>query len=236
MSSRPFTSVFQILALLTCFWACHATDALSESAKAVNLENQFSNIGSPGPRAIELDVTTSKSEGNVPGKEDLVSVGLSLSESGYVLALYIAPTGDVIVVFPDQKTTDNLLANGKSYQIVSPDTGLKLGFTPSADKGRIVIYASSRPFAMEDLTTQAPEGYVKISSGDTKALSRLYGIVEEAAKSDKFNRKIITPEDLSRAGEGFGFMGLPRGLESSQPESVAGVQGAKDQKKPSGKQ
>lgn len=230
MSRLYIARVLTILVIVACFAAYNGSEAMSESGNISGAESRFSKIGGPGPRAIEINVTTSKVDGNVTGKDDPVSVGLSLSESGYVMAVFIAPAGDVIVVFPDTKTKDNFLTAGKSLEIVGPDSGLKLGFTPSADKGRIVIYVSSRPFALNGLTDLAEGDFMRISSGDTKNLSKLLELLDAAARDDMFNRKIITPEDLSRAGEEFGFMGLPRGIQSSEPESVAGVQGARQKK------
>ncbi len=199
-------------------------------------ENMLSGIGNPGPKAIELEIKTRKPYSNDNGKDERISVQLTPSAPAFVVVAYVSPEGDVTIVFPNKKIADNLLEPGRDYTIVSPECGIRLGFTPLASKGMIVVYVSSKPFDLNGLIAPEGQDFIKIPHDDIKALNELLTLIEAASKDESFSRKIITPDDLARIGEGFGLMGAPRGIQSSEPESVAGVQGARQEIKPTEKE
>jgi hypothetical protein len=155
-----------------------------------------------------------------------VSVKLTQAESAYITAIYISPEGDAVVVFPNRKTPDNLAA-GKDCTIVSADSGLKIGFSQSQDKGKILVYVSANPTSLDPLKPLGEEDFITISRDDSTNLEMLANKLAAISKDERFNLKVITPDKLSKPGQGDSLMGLPAGVASSHTESVAGVQGIK---------
>ncbi len=204
--------------------------------EATTLGHKLAGIGKTGPKSIDVKITAQKTGGGPVGKDDLVSVQVTPSARAYITAIYISPEGDAVVVFPNKKTTDNLLAPGKDYTIVSPDSGLKLGFSPTTDKGKIVVYVSSKQLMLDPLKAEQGQEFIVIPRDATKEMQTLADKIAALSKDETFNRKLITPKSLAQPGQGDSIMGLPGGVASSQPESVAGVQGIKTKIKDLGKQ
>jgi hypothetical protein len=183
-----------------------------------------------GPKAMDINVSADTVDKNGP-----VSIKLTSKERAYITAIYISPEGDAVVVFPNRKTPDNLAAPGKDCTIVGPDTGLKIGFSQSQNKGKILVLVSASPISLDPLKPAGEEDFITISSDDSKNLEMLTSKLAAISKDERFNLKVITPDKLSKPGQGDSLMGLPAGVASSHPESVAGVQGMKNKIKDLGK-
>ena len=199
------------------------------------LGHRLTNIGQTSPKAIDVKITAHKPGGGPVGKDDPVTVQLTPSARAYVTAIYISPEGDAVVVFPNKKVGDNLLEPGKDYTIVSPDSGLKLGFSQTADKGSIVVYVSSKQLVLDPLKAAENQEFIVIPHDAAQEMETLANKIAALSKDETFNRKLITPNSLAAPGQGDSIMGLPGGVASSQPESVAGVQGVKNKIKDLGK-
>lgn len=197
------------------------------SGGAAELGKRLESAGVIGPKAIDVKVYTDVSGNEKGDKNAPVSVKLTPVERAYITAIYISPGGDAVVVFPNKKTPDNLAAPGKDCTIVSPDCGLKFGFSQSQDKGKILVYVSANPTSLDPLKPAGEDDFITISSDDSKNLEMLMSKLAAISKDERFNLKVITPDKLSKPGQGDSLMGLPAGVASSHPESVAGVQGIK---------
>jgi hypothetical protein len=225
---------YSILAVGLLFFNLVPVSLAADEATA--LGHKLADIGKTGPKSIDVKITAQKPGGGPVGKDDPVSVQVTPSARAYVTAIYISPVGDAVVVFPNKKTTDNLLAPGKDYTIVSPDSGLKLGFSSTADKGKIVVYVSSKQLMLDPLKAEQGQEFIVIPRDAAKEMQTLADKIAALSKDETFNRKLITPKSLAQPGQGDSIMGLPGGVASSQPESVAGVQGIKTKIKDLGKQ
>jgi hypothetical protein len=203
------------------------TPISSATGGAGELSQRLESAGVIGPKAIDVKVSTDVSGNEKGDKNAPVSVKLTPVERAYITAIYISPGGDAVVVFPNKKTPDNLAAPGKDCTIVSPDCGLKIGFSQSQDKGRILVYVSANPMSLDPLKPAGEDDFITISSDDSKNLEMLTSKLAAISKDERFNLKVITPDKLSKPGQGDSLMGLPAGVASSHPESVAGVQGIK---------
>lgn len=235
MSKHLFKPFVMFSILVAGFVLINPSAPLCASEDSAGSGYMLLDVGKAGSKAIEVNIGAKKSEPVASGKEEPVSVMLNPQSRAYVTALYISPQGDATVVFPNKKAPDNLLTPGKDYTIVSPDCGLKLGFSPSANKGKIVVYISPQPIELDQPKSEGSEDYVTIPHTDVNAINALAGRIAAISKDDQFNKKVITSETLSRLGQGDSIMGLPGGVVSSQPESVAGVQGVKGKIKALGK-
>jgi hypothetical protein len=193
---------------------------------AAELGKKLESAGVIGPKSIDVRVSTDISGNEKADKNAPVSVKLTQAESAYITAIYISPEGDAVVVFPNRKTPDNLAA-GKDCTIVSADSGLKIGFSQSQDKGKILVYVSANPTSLDPLKPLGEEDFITISRDDSTNLEMLANKLAAISKDERFNLKVITPDKLSKPGQGDSLMGLPAGVASSHTESVAGVQGIK---------
>jgi hypothetical protein len=235
MSKHLFTPLMLCSLLAVSLLFLNPTSLSWASDEATGAGHKLAVIGAAGSNAIDVKISAQKPGGGAPGKDDPVSVLLTPSARAYITAVYISPQGDAVVVFPNKKISDNLVTPGKDYTIVSPDCGLKLGFSPTSNKGKIVVYVSSQPIPLDPFKAPEGEDFITISHDDAKDMEVLANKVAAISKDDHFNRKIITPDNLARPGQGDSIMGLPAGVASTQPESVAGVQGVKSKIKALGK-
>jgi hypothetical protein len=202
---------------------------------AAGLGHKLATIGKTGPKAIDVKISAQKPGGGPVGKDDPMSVKLTTTARAYVTAIYVSPEGDAVVVFPSKKNPDNLVIPGKDYTIVTPDSGLKLGFSPTTDKGKIVVLVSSKQMELDPLKPAEDQEFIVIPGNAVNEMENLANKIAALSKDETFNRKLITPKSLAQPGQGDSIMGLPGGVSSSQPESVAGVQGVKNKIKDLGK-
>lgn len=189
----------------------------------VDLGKKLESICPVGAKAIDVKVSA-----NTVDKDGPVSVKLTSKERAYVTAIYISPEGDAVVVFPNRKNPDNVADPGKDCAIVGPDTGLKIGFSQSQNKGKILLFVSSSALSLDPLKPAGEEEFITIARDDSKNMETLLTKLAALSKDERFNIRVITPDKLSKPGQGDSLMGLPSGVASSNPESVAGVQGLKN--------
>ncbi len=233
MSDSHFRPLAMLLILFSGFLFLVSSDSSYASDESGGAAFKLLEIGKAGPKAIHVTIGAKKSEAE--GKDGPVSITLNPVSQAYVTAIYISPQGDTMVVFPNKKEPNNLLAPGKDHTIVSADCGLKLGFSESANKGKIVVYISSQPMQLDQEKPGGVDDFVTVSNKDVAAIEALAKRIGTVSKDDHFNKKIITSETLHRLGQGDSIMGLPGGVASTLPESVAGVQGVKSKIKSLGK-
>jgi hypothetical protein len=203
------------------------TPISSATGGAGELGKRLESAGVIGPKSIDVKVSTDISGNEKGDKNAPVSVKLTPVERAYITAIYISPEGDAVVVFPNKKIPDNLAAAGKDCTIVSADSGLKIGFSQSQDKGKILVYVSANPTSLDPLKPVGEDDYITISRDDSTNLEMLANKLAAISKDERFNLKVITPDKLSKPGQGDSLIGLPAGVASSHTESVAGVQGIK---------
>lgn len=235
MSKHLFTPLALCSLMAVSVLFLNPTSLSWASDEATGAGHKLAGIGEAGSKAIDIKISAQKPGGGAPGKDDPVSVLLTPSARAYITAIYISPEGDAVVVFPNKKVSDNLVAPGKEYTIVSPDCGLKLGFSPTEDKGKIVVYVSSKQLILDPLKAEQDQEFIVIPHDAAKEMQTLANKIAALSKDETFNRKLITPKTLAQPGHGDSIMGLPKGIESTQPESVAGVQGVKSKIKALGK-
>ena len=128
---------------------------------------------------------------------------------------------------PTKKTTDNQLAPGKEYTIVSPDSGLKSGFSPTEDKDKIVVYVSSKQLILHSLKAEQDQEFIVIPHDAAKEMQTLANKIAALSKDETFNRKLITRKTLAQPGQGDSIMALPKSVESARPADVTGGVGVK---------
>ena len=235
MSGQMFKPLILMSILAVSLLFLHSVSVSWASDEAAGAGHELAVIGEAGAKAIDIKISAQKHGGGAPGKDDPVSVVITPSAPAYVTAIYISPEGDAVVLFPNKKTTDNQLAPGKDYTIVSPDSGLKSGFSPTEDKDKIVVYVSSKQLILHPLKAEQDQEFIVIPHDAAKEMQTLANKIAALSKDETFNRKLITRKTLAQPGQGDSIMALPKSVESVRPADVTGGVGVKTKIKASGK-
>jgi hypothetical protein len=187
--------------------------------------NPLLSVGKIGPGATDLQAWIDRPQGT--GEEAPVTVHLKASRAAYVVAIYVSATGDAVVLFPSRETPDNLIQPGKEYTLFGGDSKIKLKVSEKAKEPKIVFYASPKPLNLEPLKIPDGQYVIKIPQTAVADMNVLTTKIEEMAKEEGFNRKVLALK-TGEQGETLKLMGLPDGYTSRKTRSITGVQGMKD--------
>jgi hypothetical protein len=223
------TSTRRIIGVMVCAvcviaWGSTAWTAGTDTAQ--DPLQPWTSIGKIGAQAVKLKVWAGKPDGSRLKAGDPIFVRLKCSKKTYVTVIYVSSEGDATVLFPNKDHMESLCKPGKDYTLFGQDSGVKLTFSEKTKKGKIILYASSKPLEISSLKIPAGQACLVIPHTDAQNTKVLVGKLQDLSKDEGFNRKVLALR--SRTGKGsIGLMGLPRGIKSSKPEGIAGVQGLK---------
>jgi hypothetical protein len=183
------------------------------------------SVGNPGPKAVDLTVTTARSEADASGKQAPPVIHLEAPAKAYVTAVYVASNGDVILVFPNKESPDNLLVSGKQYTLFGPDSRVQLKKSKVVKDAKIVFFVSSKPFLLDQLNMPPGEVFLTIPHSSVPEQKALLNKIEEMSKDEGFNRKVIDLESAMKPIIRLDVMGIDEKIKSRKPGTLAGSQG-----------
>ncbi len=180
-------------------------------------------VGKKGPNEIGLKVWTQKKEGEPFSQGEPIILNFETSRKAYVMALNVSPKGDVMVLFPNGESPDNLILPGKTYTLFRPDSALKVTASDKIKEAVIIFYASSKPFKLDPFKISESEPVIRIPHTDTERVAALAAKIENLAQDEGYNRQAIV---LKASGDSAVSLQLmaPR---SVKPGGVTGGQGLK---------
>jgi len=197
--------------------------------------NNLLSVGQIGSKAIDLKVWTEKPAAGTDNSEPLV-VRLKTGAEAYMAAVYVSPSGEAIVLFPNKETPDSRALPGKEYTLLGPDSKLKLSVSDKTGRGKIAFYVSSKPLQLAPLKIPEGEVCVKIPASSAKDIETLVQKLEAMSQGEGFNRMVLELKTPAGKKVSLGLMGLPTEAKSGKPQPVTGVQGLKDKILESGKE
>ncbi|MFH0823552.1 MAG: DUF4384 domain-containing protein [Pseudomonadota bacterium] len=178
-------------------------------------------IGPIGPKAVDLHVWTNKPKTGKFQPGEAVFLHAKSAGKAFVTALYLSGKGDVTVLFPNKENANSELVPGREYTLVGPDSTIKINAGAESGQDKIVVYASSLPFALDPLKIAEGQACLSIPSAASDQMTLLKEKLLTMSKDEGFNYKIVA----FGAAPSLNLMGLPSSVQSAVPESVAGVQG-----------
>jgi hypothetical protein len=189
---------------------------------------------STGSRALDLKVSTGAADSaNSASGES--TVNLEAPEGAHVAALFLSPSGEIIVVFPNRNSPDSLLASGRQFTLFGPESDLKLQKGDIAGHAELAVLVSYKPFRLDPWELSAGEIFKTIRPSAERDLAILKDKLAELARDEGYNTKMVTLEHTVRPVIRLRIMGTdPRKFDpdgknkSKKPAGVLGAQGIKD--------
>ncbi len=190
------------------------------------------SAGKKGPNEIGLKVWTQKKEGETFSQGEPIILNFETSRKAYVMALNVSPKGDVMVLFPNGESPDNLILPGKTYTLFGPDSTIQVTASDKIKEAVIIFYASSKPFKLDPFKMSESQPVIRIPHTDTAQVAALAAKIENLAQDDGFNRQAVILKAAGKSGITLELM-APR---SVKPGGVTGGQGLKPEEEKLGKE
>lgn len=124
-------------------------------------------VNAPGGRAIAA-----------VGKQGSVKVGtniefsFSASHDGYLTIIDIQPSGDVVVLYPNDFSGSNQVKAGVRYSIPGPEDGFELAVTEPAGTDTVIAFFTRRKVDWLDMKKLQGEGFRTVPLGERLAVPR----------------------------------------------------------------
>jgi hypothetical protein len=228
MNTRLWLGIAGTIVLLG-FISLGCNSALAASEPAPPAAGELLTVGTAGPKAIGLTITTDRSEGHVFRPGDSLTVHAKTDRRAYLTAIYVSSKGDAIILFPNHQSPDSLLLPGKDYTLFGESTSIKLKVSDTMKEGRIAFFASPSPLSLESVGAYSETlPCIRIPAAARDRLAVLKRMLETASKEEGFNRVVLALKGGGGEGLSLNLMGLPGTVQSEQPETVTGVQGMKE--------
>jgi hypothetical protein len=190
------------------------------------------SVGEKGPNEIGLKVWTQKKQNEVFSEGEPIVLSFETSRKAYVMALNVSPKGDVMVLFPNGESSDNLILPGKTYTLFGPDSSIQVTANEKIKEAIIVFYAASKPFSLDPLKTPEDQPVIRIPHSDTAQLGVLSKKIENLSQEAGFARQIVVLKSAGAGGISLELM-APK---SVKPGGVTGGQGLTTEKEKLGKE
>ncbi len=238
--SNLIITVFISAALLTSI----TTLAVSENSSD---PRQVWMSFAKGQNEIGLKIWTQKKEGEIFSRGEPIILNFETSRKAYVVALNVSPKGDVMVLFPNGESPDNLILPGKTYTLFGSDSSIQVTAGDKIKEALIIFYVSSQPFKLDPFNVSESKPIIKIAHTDTGQIAALAAKIESMAQDEGFNRQAVTLKAGVSSGIKLELMG-PKGLiaphmespasgsKSSKPGGLTGGQGEKPENERLGKE
>jgi hypothetical protein len=185
--------------------------ALAGTESTSDPRQVWMSVGQQRPNEIGLKVWTQKNKDEAFAEGEPIVLNFETSRKAYVMALNVSSKGDVMVLFPNGESPDNLILPGKTYTLFGPDSSIQVTANEKIKEAVIIFYAASKPFNLNPL--KAPEGQpiIRIAHSDVAQLGILTKKLEDLSHGEGFNRQVVV---LKSTGDG----GIS--LELMAPKSV----------------
>ena len=190
------------------------------------------SVGKKGPNEIGLKVWTQKKQGEAFSQGEPIILNFETSQKAYVMALNVSPKGDVMVLFPNGESPDNLILAGKTYTLFGPDSSIQVTASDKVKEAVIIFYASSKPFKLDPFKLSESQPVIRIPHTDTAQVAALTAKIENLAQDEGFNRQAVILKAAGRSGITLELM-APK---SVKPGGVTGGQGLKSEEGTPGKE
>ncbi|MGO9571704.1 MAG: DUF4384 domain-containing protein [Desulfomonilaceae bacterium] len=190
------------------------------------------SAGTKGANEIGLKVWTQKKQNETFSEGEPIVLNIETSRKAYVMALNVSPKGDVMVLFPNGESPDNLILPGKTYTLFGPDSNIQVTANEKIKEAAIIFYAASKPFNLDPLKAPEGEPVIRIAHSDAAQLRALTKKLENLSHDEGFNRQVVV---LKSAGSGRISLEL-MAPKSVKPGGVTGGQGLKLEEERLGKE
>jgi hypothetical protein len=221
-----------VLALLTgvVVWVPIVAPASPEDTS--DPRQVWMSVGEKGPNEIGLKVWTQKKQDETFSEGEPIFLNFETSRKAYVMALNVSSKGDVMVLFPNGESPDNLILPGKTYTLFGPDSSIQVTANEKIKEAVIIFYAASKPFNLDPLKAPAGQPVIRIAHSDVAQLGILSKKLKDLSHDQGFNRQVVVLKSTGDGGISLELM-APK---SVKPGGVTGGQGLKPEVEKRGKE
>ncbi len=206
--------------------AVAAQAAVKEGGKE-SASSALLTLGDVGKDSIGFKVWTDKPEGEPYLPDEPIVIHLTAKAKAYVTAVYVSSSGDAMILFPNKETSANEVLPDKQYTLFGKDSNIQIKAGDKTKAARIVFYVSPGPVDLAPLDVPKGMPCIVVRHDAVKEMKILTDKIKDMAKQKGFNRVVLGLK-AGAEEDGLKLMGLPVGVKTSKPESITGVQGAKE--------
>lgn len=239
---RKIASAMGVFLFVAVLMSCGQAFGQSSASPSPNAgPGLITDIGSPGPDAIDLKVWADKDSTQPFHRGERVIVQFQPDRDAQLMVLGVTAAGKPVLLFPNREMSDAKIEKGKFYTFFGDDSNVHVELGAESEMSSLVFLVASKPFDVQALLKPPATLGLAFQANTDKRLAQLRAIVKRMAEDKGFNRVILPIE--GERGKGFAFKvtkagapgqsktrlkALPSTIKSKKPETVTGVQGYGD--------
>jgi hypothetical protein len=227
-----FWKIVVVALLLAVGVLCSAIVVAAGTENASDPRHVWMSLGEKGANGIGLKVWTQKKQNEAFAEGEPIILNFETSKKAYVMAVNVSPKGDVMVLFPNGESPDNLILPGKTYTLFGPDSSIQVVANEKIKEAMIIFYASSKPFKLDPLKAPEAQPVIRIPHSDAAQIGVLSNKLKDLSGDQEFTRQIVVLKSAGGGGISLELM-APK---SQKPGGVTGGQGLTPEKEQLGKE
>jgi hypothetical protein len=124
----------------------------------------------------------------------VVSFHFKSDTDGYLSIVDIQPSGDVVLLFPNDFATDNAVKAGKECSVPSKDDTFDLALTEPSGTDTIVAFFTKKKVDWLDKDKLAGDGFKTVKDGEKFAATRAVTVQSKQLKKNEWESLVLTIE------------------------------------------
>lgn len=113
------------------------------------------------------------------------------NKSGYVTIVDIQPTGEVVILFPNQFKQDNKISANTVYSIPADDDGFELTVTEPAGEDTITLFFTEKKVEWLDMKKLQGEGFKTVNTEERLAVTRGFAVTATGLNNKQWESVIL---------------------------------------------
>ena len=123
-----------------------------------------------------------------------VSFHFKSETDGYLSIIDIQPSGDIVLLYPNDFAADNAIKAGTEYSIPSRDDTFDLTFTEPAGQDTLVAFFTKKKVDWLDKDKLTGDGFKTVKEGEKFAVARSVTIRSKQLKNNEWKSLVLTIE------------------------------------------
>lgn len=146
---------------------------------------------------IKLDFWIETKDGKRINPNDGLKIGQSVkfkfraNKSGYVTIVDIQPTGEVVILFPNQFNMNNYITADTVYSIPSETDGFELTVTEPAGEDTITLFFTEKKVDWLDMKKLQGEGFQSVEPAERFAVTRGFSVTATQLNTKQWESVVI---------------------------------------------
>lgn len=125
---------------------------------------------------------------------DSVVFRIQANKKGFITLLDIQPSGDLVVLYPNDFSKDNAVEAGKEYSVPGASDGFEITVSEPAGLDTVVAFFTETKAAWLDPKKLEGEGFKTVKDGERWMAARGFKVVATGLKQTQWESKVIEVE------------------------------------------